>query len=89
MKKKERPEKKEMAKKRGQHVGGPGRPDYINSDGKRGEVKATKRPVNRDTVEKLVVKKIEEIESKRGFTKPAKEYAAKKNVALRMRGKKI
>lgn len=59
---------------RGAHVGGPQFCDYVRGNAC-GEVKNWQRPVDRTTVKNLAQKGVNEIVSKSGFTKPAREYA--------------
>ena len=63
-------------RRRGRHLGGPGRPDYVRGRVK-GEVKDWNRRLTKGEVKKLVRKGIREITSKSGFTKPAIEYVKK------------
>ena len=57
----------------GKHVGGPGKEDYRRGKTK-GEVKARKTPVTKPELQRIFGKGISEVESKSGYTKPAKEY---------------
>ena len=77
---------KKIAKKRGVHVGGPGQPDYKRGN-IQGEVKATKHPVDKEMLKNLLDRKIKEVESKNGFTKPAQDFGQKNNMKLTMKGK--
>ncbi|NNM44014.1 MAG: hypothetical protein HKM07_06690 [Chlamydiae bacterium] len=79
---------KKMSEKRGVHIGGPGRPDYKRGNAL-GEVKATAQPVDTGTLKKLRSKRIKEVESKSGFTKPAKPFAKKEQMVLREKGRLI
>lgn len=87
--KKARRYEKQKAKKHGaQHVGGPGKPDYIRGKVK-GEVKNWKRPVDSGVIKQAKKKSIKEIDSKSGFTGPAIETAKKYGIKLFQRGKKL
>jgi len=82
---------KEKAKAHGgKHVGGPGKPDYIR--GKvRGEVKNTSTKVTKPQLMIYCKKRIREIDSKAGFTKPAIDYRDRYCPGLKLmkKGKKI
>jgi hypothetical protein len=82
---------KEKAKERGaKHVGGPGKHDYERG-GVKGEVKNRKSKVTKRELQEMAKKGIKEVESKSGFTKPAKEYRDKyrKDIKLLQGGKEI
>lgn len=79
---------KEIAKKRGKHLGGPGRPDYVRGK-MHGEVKATARPVDASTLEDLHKKGVREVDSKNGYTRQAKDLAKKNQITLRQKNKPV
>lgn len=81
-------EKAQAKQHRGRHLGGPGKPDYERGRIK-AEVKNWSRPVHSGVIKKVIKKRIKEIVSKSGFTKPAEELAKKKGIKLIKRGKKI
>jgi len=65
-------EKEKAKAHRGKHIGGSGKPDYQRGS-IIGEIKNRKTKVTKPELQKLIVKKeIKEIESKSGFTGPAK-----------------
>ncbi len=67
-------EKAKATAHKGKHIGGPGKEDYRRGNVK-GEVKNRKTPVTKPELKKMVTEKgIKEVESKAGFTKPAKQY---------------
>lgn len=81
-------EKTQAKKHGGKHLGGPGKPDYKRGKTK-GEVKNWKRPVDSRVIREASKKKVKEIVSKSGFTKPAENLAKKKGIKLIKRGKKV
>ena len=83
-------EKKKSKAHNAKHIGGPGKEDYRRGAVK-GEVKHRITPVTKPELQKIFKKKISEVESKSGFTKPAIEYAKKyhSNKKLFKRGKLI
>ena len=81
-------EKTQAKKHGGKHLGGPGKPDYKRGKTK-GEVKNWKRPVDSGVIREASKKKVKEIVSKSGFTKPAENLAKKKGIKLIKRGKKV
>lgn len=81
-------EKKIAKDRNAKHIGGPGKPDYKKGN-TLGEVKATKSPVDKNILEELLKKGIKEVESKSGFTAPAKGFARKNLMILKEKGKVI
>ncbi|MFZ7136857.1 MAG: restriction endonuclease [archaeon] len=81
-------ERTKARKHRGTHVGGPGKEDYRRGSVK-GEVKHWKRPVTKPEVKRIADKGVKEICNLNGFTKPAQEYARRRNVKLFKRGKRV
>jgi len=83
-------ERRKAREHRGQHVGGAGREDYRRGKVK-GEVKHMKRPMSKPEVMKACGKGIREIESLKGYTKPAIEYAIRycPNLKLFHRGRRV
>lgn len=84
-------EKKKATEHRSQHVGGPGKPDYVRGETK-GEVKGRDSKVTKPELQGLIMDKgIDEVDSKAGFTKPAIEYRDRyqPDVKLIKRGRKI
>lgn len=79
-------EVKKAKQRRVKHKGGPGRPD-AQKGRKKEEYKDWDRPVYRSALVKAHRKGIKNVVSKRGFTKPAKEYAKEKKMRL-YKGKK-
>ncbi|MDP3063930.1 MAG: hypothetical protein Q8O40_12080 [Chloroflexota bacterium] len=74
-------EKKQAQKHHGEHVGGPGQPDYTR-ESKKGEVKNWSAPVHSGVVLMAKQKGVAEIVSKNGFTKPAEELAKQLRIKL-------
>ena len=81
-------EKTQAKKHGGKHLGGPGKPDYKRGKTK-GEGKKWKRAVDSGVIREASKKKVKEIVSKSGFTKPAENLAKKKGIKLIKRGKKV
>ncbi|GAH45917.1 unnamed protein product [marine sediment metagenome] len=81
-------EKTQAKKHGGKHLGGPGKPDYKRGKIK-GEVKNWKRPVDSGVIREASKKKVKEVISKSGFTKPAENLAKKKGIKLIKRGRKV
>ena len=73
---------------RGEHLGGPGKPDYQRGR-KKGEVKDWSRPVHSGIINKAIEKGVKEIEAKSGYTAPAIKIAKKHRIKLFKRGKKV
>lgn len=83
-------ERYKARKHRGHHLGGPSNEDYRRGKTK-GEVKHLSRPMTRPEVVKVARKGISEIDSKKGFTKPAIEYAKQYRPDLKLfhRGRRV
>ena len=80
---------KQKAKQHGaKHIGGPGKPDYVRGS-VTGEVKARKSPVTKPELERYVKKGVGEIDSKGGFTAPARERAKALKVKLFSRRRRV
>lgn len=75
-------EKYKAKKMRAKHVGGP-KPYDAKKGRQKIEIKKWKRPVHKGVIKKAVRRGVKTVVSPSGFTKPAKEYAKKKNIRLR------
>ena len=82
-----RSEKVQARKHRGEHFGGPGKPDYKRGRIK-GEVKNWQDPVHSGVIKEAAKKGTKEIVAPKGFTKPAIDLAKKKGIKL-IQGKKV
>ena len=81
-------EKKKAQEHRGQHQGGPGKPDYTRGDTK-GEVKDRKTKVTKPELQKLITQKgVTEVDSKAGFTQPAIDYRDRYHPKVKLTSKK-
>ena len=72
-------EKVQARKRRGKHLGGPGKPDYQRGPTK-GEVKNWQNPVHSGVIKEAAKKGVKEIVSPSGFTQPAIEEAKKAGI---------
>jgi len=81
-------EKRKAREHGGKPLGGPGRSDYVRGKVK-GEVKNWKVPVHSGVIKDAKKKGVGEIDSKSGFTEPAKELAKKVGMKLISRGKEV
>ena len=85
-------EKRIARRRKGRHLGGPGRSDY-EKKGIKGEVKNWCRPLPKSALMREVHKGRNEIVSKCGFTKKALEYAKRYLPRIRLihprSGKKV
>ena len=79
-------EERTAKRRRVKHEGGPGEPD-AQKGRKKEEYKDWNRPVYKSVLVKLHRKGIKNVVAKKGFTKPAKEYARIKGMRL-YKGKK-
>jgi hypothetical protein len=80
-------EKYKARRHRGEHVGGPGKPDYVRGR-RKGEVRHRKTPVTRPDLQRAVRKGIREVDSLSGYTEPALAYARRTKLKLFHRGRR-
>lgn len=79
-------EKQKAKERRAKHVGGPGKPDFLDGIG---EVKDWNKPVGKYALDKEIHKGRTVIIAKKGFTKPAIEHTKRYHPRARLyRGKK-
>ena len=81
-------EKYKARKHRGQHLGGPGNPDYVRGR-KKGEVRHRKTPVTKPDLQRAVRKGIREVDSLSHYTEPALTYAKRTKLKLFYRGRRV
>ena len=83
-------ERETARKHRGQHIGGPGNPDYMRGD-IWGEIKHMQRPMTKAEVIKAHGKGADEIHSINGFTEPAIEHVLRYNMKVKLfhRGRRV